>query len=154
MMKRGRKSNVGDAGSWMSKAIGGYVSGVQRFTMEKLQRAFERLSPGKRKLCIAMFFLVLGGWSLMLVIRPGYLSSGREQIRKVFRTSPVISVQENYTPISAETFSRIRSMRLYLDRLEGTEAGRKKLDSIVKARPGLRDSLLMVEKLYDGIFPD
>lgn len=46
---------------------------------------------------------------------------------------------------------RVRRLHLYLDSLSNTEQGKAKLDSIFRLRPGLADSIKMVEHLYKKI---
>jgi hypothetical protein len=50
--------------------------------------------------------------------------------------------------ISKEEFQRIENFKSYLDSLAKTNAGKRIFDSIIANRPGLIDSLSIVENLY------
>lgn len=50
--------------------------------------------------------------------------------------------------ISEEEYQRIHKFKQYLDSIANEPFGRKTFDSIITARPGLLDSILIIEHIY------
>jgi hypothetical protein len=115
-----------------------------------MQRQSERLSRRSKILlwfvcCIGFgtycSYLIIGGFSKGAV---GTFSI--RQIRLPFHIGKTDKPPQ--TIITEREYQRINAYLYYLDSLENAAGGRARFDSIQQNRPGLHDSLKMVQKLY------
>ena len=137
------------------KRMAAWFLGRQRHCADMMQRKSERLSPTGKLVLLSLFCLSASSMSIYLVAT----SLSR-------KTNKVISVPAIKTPaytartgdentrspvlISRQEFLRIERFRRYMDSLSRNVSGRLVYDSIVKRRPGLMDSLALIEHMYQS----
>jgi hypothetical protein len=126
---------------------------VQWKWADYLQRKTEILSPGAKKYGLALFCLLSMGGSFYLVresFSPGdqrplfaspippslhYRKTGEESTR-------------SFLLITKDEFQRMKRFRHYIDSLSRSASGQITRDSLLSLRPGLMDSLQVIERLY------
>lgn len=54
----------------------------------------------------------------------------------------------NYAAVTAAEYLKIKRFIHYMDSLSQNQQGKKVADSILASRPGLKDSVALIEKLY------
>lgn len=115
----------------------------------------EKLSRGGKWIFLALFVLFAGGWTVYLVAGS---FSGKSVISYPFlqmKSTPSLPASKrglrHMGPLlSKEEYGRIHRFTLYIDSLKATASGRRLLDSVTGNRPGLLDSLRLVENLYQS----
>lgn len=134
--------------------IAGVVNAFQRRIADQLQERSERLSAGTKKKLLALFmaiFCSISGWITWraLEIQPG---------TPLMTAQPAMampSVPEKNDPtvskdgkVSVREYLMVAQFHRYLDSLAQSADGRQIRENLLRGRPGLLDSLLLVEKLY------
>lgn len=120
-----------------------------------MQRKSDRLSNSIKKSLLISFCLLAGGCSLNLII-----SSFRTSNHTAFSVAP-IKVPEHSTKTregnkhpsiiaTKDEFKKVQRFRYYMDSLSRSLSGKRIHDSILVARPGLMDSVLIIEKIYNS----
>ncbi len=116
-----------------------------------MSRNINRLSKNGRRAFLGIFCALYLGGSMYIfyeAVKPTkkatpyflpYASSGILQELGMFAKSP--SMKEN-------SLNRIQYFKTYMDSLKKSNGGRIMFDSILKARPGLMDSIYTIERLY------
>lgn len=122
-----------------------------------LERKTAHLSR-KSWIIILFFFTVLsGGFSIYLIVN-SFSGNTIKGITITPITKPTNSVPLEEKPIhlnatiSKTEFKRIVHFRRYMDSLGRSPTGKKRYDSIVLYRPGLLDSIAIVEQYYHSQF--
>ncbi len=112
-----------------------------------MQRQSERLTSRGKKTVLVLCCLLTAGYSATVIIKG--ISRGKPVDIGItpIRIPPEIKDMQAHGQ-DTQVMERIRLLRTYLDSLATTAAGRKTADSLMKARPGLIDSLYYVEKIY------
>ena len=135
------------------------VAGRIALWMAKLQTAFatymdRKINPlpvkQKRWLLFGFCFL-LSLYCLSLLLAP-FTTERKKVTIKVepiqFAKPQQKEKQHSAVFIPKEQYNRIHAFKLYLDSLAESKTGRRLYDSIVGSRPGLMDSLKMIEAYY------
>ena len=122
--------------------------GLQFKACKFLQNKFEMLTT-KAKRWIVLSFCVLSFCSCIYVI----VKSFRPYPYNSFAIVPIrVSTQNVHNDIqpsiSKQEVEKIQKFKCYLDSLSISKSGKRTLDSINANRPGLIDSLSIVENLY------
>ena len=156
---RKKKQDTASAGGHWS---GRLTTGVMRYVTEKqtklagfLNRKTEGLSTRGKKAFLFAVCLVLGGMSLYLMVKPFWHPMKPDASLK----PKAISVpehanktgDENLYPhvlVTEEDMKEVRNFKRYMDSLKNSGKGRPLYDSILKARPGLMDTVGMLEEMY------
>lgn len=115
-----------------------------------MSRHSQRL--GRRGLMIAfsVFITIITTGCLLLIFSGGMLLGTSPSISP----SKIISIRapdQPYIPIPVPDtllLQQVAAFRRYMAELENSEAGRKTRDSLLRARPGLMDSITIAETLY------
>jgi hypothetical protein len=118
-----------------------------------MQRKTEKLSCSAKKYCLLLFCMVSVGCSFYLLTACLRHNTGRD-LRISSINVPVHSTESgeentrSFLLITKKEFQRIERFRRYLDSLGRSERGKILRDRILFTRPGLMDSIRVVEKLY------
>jgi hypothetical protein len=120
-----------------------------------LQEKSERLSSTGKWVFLCLFLIIFGGgsifiaWQALVCTRPQAplpvnqitpaSTDGSGTLKEPFPDEPFVPAREHQA---------ILLFRHYLDSLQQTGNGRLTRDSILKQRPGLMDSLDMLERMY------
>ena len=122
---------------------------------EWMQRKAERLSAKGKLMALLIFVLLTGSYSIYLIgksfsenqtpsfsiisiKRPAHIQKTRDEVK---HTNAVISKSE---------YEKIHRFRQYMDSLAHTPTGKVLHDSILSYRPGLIDSIQIIENIYQS----
>lgn len=112
-----------------------------------------RLATTKLKLALAIFTIFAGGYSIYLIVNVITTGKGKSAILKIEAINKPIQANrtgekdiQSQNSIDEETFKKINGIRKYMDSLK--EANSFCYDSIMTVRPGLMDSVLILENIY------
>ena len=141
----------------VSDKVAGKIAGlgikVQQLFAEKMNRVFMNTDFKRLKIILIIFCICAGGYSIYLiansVISPDKKQNSFEvqqmDVPKHFDKAG----DENLIPeayVDEETWQQIKQFRNYMDSLK--QKRRNEYDSILQARPGLMDSVQMLEQIY------
>jgi hypothetical protein len=113
-----------------------------------LQKKSEMLTV-KAKRLVVIAFCFMSFCSCLYIIIESVCAHPDTSLAISTIRAPTQNVHINMvSSISKEEFQRIENFKSYLDSLAKTNAGKRILDSIIANRPGLIDSLSIVENLY------
>lgn len=125
---------------------------------DHLQKRTERLSVKKKRIGLFAFCMLFGTISVCVIIK-----SFTER-KKTFSVHPItlpVNIDKSKNDFSSEQsiisekeFHRIELFKHYLDSLHKSETGKYLYDSIMKARPHLVDSILLLEDMYQIQSPE
>jgi hypothetical protein len=127
--------------------------GVQGKWAAFMQRKTNRLSLQARKICLLLFCLLSIGCSLYLIVGSVTGTSNKHLGVASIRV-PLHATQngdENTRSsllITKKEVERIELFRRHMDSLGESAPGSKHRDSLLALRPGLMDSIRMIEQLY------
>lgn len=141
----------------MSDKVAGKIAGVgikaQRLFAEKMNKLFMKTDFKRLKLILIFFCVSAGGYSIYL-IADSVFSPERKQksfeiqqmdIPKHFNKTGDETVMPEAT-IDEQTYLQIQDFRKHMDSLKLNRT--TEYDSILQARPGLMDSVQVLEQIY------
>jgi hypothetical protein len=154
--KRKQKENNKPA---VSDKVAGRIAGVgikmQTKFSEFMNKLFSKMAPGKVKVFLVVFCLSAGGYSIYLFSNALFGEAGKQpslnieqaNVPKHFdKTGDEMMHSERY--VDDETYRQIIGFKYYMDSLKLHK--RILHDSIMIARPGLMDSILALEEIYNS----
>jgi hypothetical protein len=139
-----------------SDKVAGKIAGaglkIQKAFGNKMNKLFENMNQLKLKRGLIVFTLLAGGYSLYLIVtaitKPIKQNSFKvEQIdvpKHFDKTGDKIIEQD--AMVDEETYINIQHFKKYMDSLKFNNT--KQYDSILTTRPGLMDSVQMLEEIY------
>lgn len=141
----------------VSDKVAGKIAGLgvklQQLFAEKMNRIFMKTDFKRLKIILIIFCIGAGGYSIYLIAN-SVISPDRKQnsfevqqmdVPKHFnKTGDENLILEAY--VDEETYQQIKQFRTYMDSLK--QKRRNEYDSILQARPGLMDSVQMLEEIY------
>lgn len=135
------------------KVAGGLVRTLVRlreYWAKSLALFMGRFSRRGQRIVVIAFCTVVSLYSLYLVAYSlaGHRMSG---VKVTSIRSPSYITTDVPTPkvfISESDYRKVIGYKKYIDSLQQTKRGQRIADSIARARPGLMDSVLQLEKLY------
>jgi hypothetical protein len=119
---------------------------------EWMHRQSLRLGKQGVKIAFGVLTSLFGGFCLLLMISGGQQFYSRQPVRPDgIQTIRAPSATANIGA-SRDTvmMKQIEAFHTYMDKLTLTQGGRKIRDSLLKARPGLLDSIKIVESMYNN----
>jgi hypothetical protein len=126
---------------------------LQQLFAEKMNRVFMKTDFKRLKIVLILFCISAGGYSIYLiansVISPDRKENSFEiqqmDVPKHFdKTGDENLIPEAY--VDEETYQQVKQFRNYMDSLK--QIRRNEYDSILQTRPGLMDSVQMLEQIY------
>ena len=141
----------------VSDKVAGKIAGLgiklQQLFAEKMNRVFMNTDFKRLKIILIIFCLGAGGYSIYLIAN-SVISPDRKQNSLEVQQMDVPkhldkAGDENLIPeayVDEETWQQVRQFRNYMDSLK--QKRRNEYDSILQARPGLMDSVQMLEQIY------
>ncbi len=133
--------------------IAGFGIKLQQLFAEKMNRVFMNTDFKRLKLLLILFCITAGGYSIYLatasIISPNKTQKSFEvqqmDVPKHFnKTGDEKLIPEAY--VDEDTWQQIKQFRSYMDSLKRNRSS--EYDSILQARPGLMDSVQMLEQIY------
>ena len=146
------KPTISDKGA--GKIAGAGIK-MQKLFAQKMNNIFMNIEIKRLKALLVLFCLCAGGYSIYLVadsiIKPdkkqNSLKIQQMDVPKHFdKTGDESLNPEAY--VDEETFQRIKQFRVYMDSLKRNKSS--EYDSILQVRPGLMDSVQMLEEIYNS----
>lgn len=151
-MKRFR-SKKNERGSKAADTAAGWIAACIRKLQEGwakgMSRLFAKLSPAWAKTVFICSFLLMAGYSVVLVASA--FSKPDKMFEKPalhFKAMPSQKPLDRPPALPDNMIGRIQRFRRYLDSLASSANGRQVRDSLFKKRPGLLDSLQQIENIY------
>ena len=141
----------------MSDKVAGKIAGVgikaQQLFTEKMNKLFMKTDFKRLKLILIFFCVSAGGYSIYLIANSVFSPERKQKsfeiqqmdIPKHFNKTGDETVMPEAT-IDEQTYLQIQDFRKYMDSLKLNRTN--EYDSILQARPGLIDSVQMLEKIY------
>jgi hypothetical protein len=137
------------------KAAGKIASGMLRLQAtfaNKMHRLFRNTSAKRLKILLTIFCIALGGYSIYTIYDS--LNTGKPKsnfkIEQIQTSRHIIDAESDYktekSTVSDKTYWQITRFKHYMDSLKQTNG--KQYDSILHARPGLMDSVRVLEEIY------
>ena len=126
---------------------------MQTHFAKKMNNLFMKVDFKRLKIILVLFCLCAGGYSIYLVansiISPDKRQNSFEvqqmDVPKHFnKTGDELIAPEAF--VDEQTYQQIQQFRKYMDSLRNQQAAQ--YDSILQARPGLMDSVQMLEQIY------
>ena len=152
LFKRNKKDKVSPVQDKVAKGIAGFLLSIQARFASFMNTLTNQLSARAKRFWLAIFCLVFGGFSIYAFIgafrsdehpsrsvKPAQLSVPKYYDQKEINNDPVVTESD---------MMRIGSFKKYMDSLQRSVKGKVIHDSILKARPGLMDSIQLIEQLY------
>lgn len=135
--------------------VSGKINAVHHRWADRLQEKSEQLSSTGRWVFLCLFLIIFGGGSVFIAWQALVCTTPQASL-PINRITPASTdgsgtMEEpfsNQPLVPAREHQAILVFRHYLDSLQQTEDGRLIRDSILKQRPGLMDSLDMLERMY------
>ncbi|MBY0477730.1 MAG: hypothetical protein K2Q24_08775 [Chitinophagaceae bacterium] len=126
---------------------------LQQIFAEKMNKLFMKTDFKRLKIILIIFCIGAGGYSIYLIAN-SVISADRKQNsfevqkmdvpRHFDKTGDENLIPEAY--VDEETYQQVKQFRNYMDSLK--QKRRNEYDSILQARPGLMDSVQMLEQIY------
>lgn len=145
-----RESKVQDR---VAKGIAGFLLAIQNRFACFMSAMVNKLTIQSKQACLVVFCLVFGGFSIY-----AFVGAFRDSESSAKRLKPdQVAVPKYYDrteseinepSVSERDIIRINRFKKYMDSLKKTASGRPVYDSILKTRPGLMDSIQVIEQLY------
>ncbi len=128
---------------------------MQKKWADFMQHYTERLSRNGKLIMFCVFCLLGGSLSLYLIASSIMRGSASSFTITHFKATPFKgkSGDENtkaFVIVTKAEYEKIQHFRFYMDSLASSTPGKKVYDSILNQRPGLMDSVLLIENIYQS----
>ena len=152
---RSAQDDKGDKWDKVAKGIAGFFIKLQTKFAIVMNKLFSNMPVKKINALLIVFCLSSGGYSIYLLANAIFSSDKKQSSFKVDqvdvpkhfdKTGDEISQPENY--VDEETHRQLHEFKQYMDSLKTNKD--KLYDSIMIARPGLMDSILVLEQIYNS----
>ena len=125
---------------------------IQTAFAKWMDRKINPLPSGRKKYLLFGFCFMLSAYSLWLIVSPLVETKKSVEIKiQAMRLPKAASkVPEHLTRpfVSRDEYLRIHGFKMFLDSVASDPNGKTIYDSLVAKRPGLVDSLKMIEEYY------
>ncbi|MEO9020974.1 MAG: hypothetical protein ABI237_14775 [Ginsengibacter sp.] len=146
----GKDRLAGSIAAWILKVQNGFAKFMNKRT--------ERISVYGMKMMLIIFFLTGSGLSIYLIARTAF-KKGPTKMIQVGRISSPLYYHKNDNSgidrsliITKQEYEEIQTFHRYMDSLHQSTGGKAIYDSILFDRPGLMDSIMIIEGLYQTIY--
>jgi hypothetical protein len=157
LFKKPNKEVQSDDKTTVSDKVAGKIAGVgikaQRLFAEKMNKLFMKTDYKRLKLILIFFCVSAGGYSIYLIANSVFSPERKQKtfeiqqmdIPKHFNKTGDETVMPEAT-IDEQTYLQIQDFRKHMDSLKLNRTN--EYDSILQARPGLMDSVQVLEQIY------
>lgn len=148
------KTDVTEQHVWQDKAavkIYKIIHEVQTGFASFMSKKLNHLSNKKRKTFFILLFILMGGLSVYQIVHGIISKSAISNTVKIDKINfPIYAYESSIgrIEIPKKDYESIVSFRHYMDSLKKGLNGKYQYDSILQARPGLMDSVQVLEQLY------
>lgn len=126
------------------------IISVQRKWASGMDKLTRHWTGPQKKIALVSFCLLLGAHSGIALYHAFNPKPVKRTIIPVTRIKPP-AIQDNTTStpnLNDPAYLRVKQIHAYLDSLKGSSDGRAKYDSLIQQRPGLMDTIIMIENFY------
>ncbi len=157
LFKKRTKEVQSDDKTTLSDKVAGKIAGVgikaQQLFAEKMNRIFMKTDFKRLKILLIFFCVSAGGYSIYLIVNSVFSPERKQKtfevqqmdIPKHFNKTGDETIMPDAT-IDEQTYLQIQDFRKYMDSLKLNRTN--EYDSILRARPGLMDSVQVLEQIY------
>lgn len=157
LFKKKKKELQSEEKTTMSDKVAGKIAGVgikaQRLFAERMNKLFMKTDYKRLKLILIFFCVSAGGYSIYLIANSVFSAEQKQQsfeiqqmdIPKHFNKTGDETVMPEAT-VDEQTYLQMQDFRKYMDSLKLNRTN--EYDSILQARPGLMDSVQVLEQIY------
>ncbi|MDR2272002.1 MAG: hypothetical protein LBF27_13945 [Sphingobacterium sp.] len=139
-----------EARNKVARSVAANIIKAQHIWATWMNRQSQRCPPKLRSALMIIFLMAMAAVSFSMIV------GGFDRNPRVIADAGAIKMpkvtqhQKSGVTDSATdgALKRIKRVRRYLDSLAATKDGKIKLDNIISLRPGLQDSIKLVEQLY------
>lgn len=121
---------------------------VQKKFADAMYSITKKWKAKQQLIFLYMLCLVLGGLSVIAIIKPFNDKKNFLEKPASIRLPKLIRPNEDQGVITDKEITKIHLFKQRMDSLNKTKSGKLKTEQLFKRRPGLFDSLEMVEQLY------
>ncbi|MEP6846739.1 MAG: hypothetical protein ABI861_12070 [Panacibacter sp.] len=141
-----------DNHDWQDKAALMLFDSIHRSQVRfaaVMHRNLNHLPVRKKKVLFIIFFMLTGGLSGYYIFK-GFLKSEGITYRTDKIRFPINpdSYGDHPATMTEDDYESILSFKRYMDSLQRLDKGKYQYDSILQARPGLMDSVQVLEQKY------
>lgn len=119
-----------------------------------MQRHAEQLSTKWKAIILSIFCLCTGGFSFFFIAKSltsnNIVSFNVTQFKSTRLSKAGYKLSKPMVIITKEEYEKIEHFRDYIDSLAVSLSGKKLYDSILISRPGLIDSIVLLENIYQS----
>lgn len=128
----------------------GIIIGLQRKWAESMHKLTRNWTGTQKKTALICFCTLLGAHSGIALYQAFNPSPKKQTVIPVTRMHrPLLQESKIRAPSSGDpAYRRVKQIHAWLDSLQTTAEGRKRYDSLMKKRPGLMDTIIMIENFY------
>lgn len=147
------ESKVSKIQDKVANGIAGFLLSVQTKFASFMSKRINKQSNRSKQVCLAIFCLMFGGFSIYAFF--GAFSDS-EKSGKAIKHGQVTAPKYydrtgsefKESSINDKDIIRINRFKKHMDSLRRSIKGKPEYDSILKARPGLMDSINVIEEIY------
>jgi hypothetical protein len=156
-LSKKKKKDTAENCKTISDKVAGKIAGagikMQQLFAGKMNKLFENMNVKRIKILLIGFCVIAGGFSLYLLANSIFQKDNKQQVFKIEQ----VDVPKHFdktgdeiiTPeavIDERTYLQIRYFKKYMDSIQVHR--KREYDSILVNRPGLLDSVQMLEQIY------
>jgi hypothetical protein len=152
-----KKKDVDENNKTISDKVAGKIAAagimIQQMFAGKMNKLFENMNVSRVKIALIIFCISAGGFSLYLLANSILKKENKKQIIKIdkvdiprhFDKTGDETIMTEAT-VDEQTYNQIQGFKKYMDSIQ--VHNKNEYDSIIINRPGLLDSVQMLEQIY------
>ncbi len=113
-----------------------------------LQKKTTNYSAGKKKWILFLFCFVFISESVFIIYNSFHGNHSQSYAVTPIRVMPLIKEYDKVQTVQSKELLRVHQFKRYLDSLSFSERGKTIRDSLLMRRPGLMDTLIYLDNIY------
>lgn len=128
----------------------GIIISLQRKWAGGMNKLTRNWTSPQKKIALVSFCVLLGAHSGIALYQAFNPRPQKQSVIPATRMrQPIIQETKIREPSHRDpAYRRVKQIHAYLDSLKTTTDGRARYDSLIKSRPGLMDTIIMIENFY------
>lgn len=146
-----RKNKIKEDSKFTNAAAGKIAKGILSFQKrfaDTMSATTKKWKTKQQWIFLYLVCLILGGLSVVAVIKPFKEKTSTFSKPASIHIPKLLKPDEDKIIITDNEITKLHLFQHRLDSLSKTKDGKIKVEQFVKRRPGLFDSLKMVEQMY------
>ncbi len=146
-----RKNKIKEDSKFTNAAAGKIAKGIlsiQKRFADTMSATTKKWKTKQQWIFLYLVCLILGGLSVVAVIKPFKEKASTFLKPASIHIPKLLKPDEDKIIITDNEITKLHLFKQRLDSLSKTKDGKIKVEQFVKRRPGLFDSLKMVEQMY------